>query len=90
MSAIDENGSIDVCFYDRDTGNLIGCDYGVDNGETASVAWSGLASSTTYRWYARGTDVLLNDVTSETVEFTTAATADMIIIVGAIGSLPSK
>jgi hypothetical protein len=75
-----ENGSIDVCFYESDTGNLIDCDYGVDNGETASVAWSGLASNTTYRWYARGTDVLLNEVTSEIVEFTTSATAAVPIL----------
>jgi hypothetical protein len=66
-------GSIDVCFHDADTGAVIDCDYSVEDGATAAATWTGLATGTSYRWFARGTDVLLRQAESDTVEFTTAS-----------------
>ncbi|GAB6906757.1 hypothetical protein JCM12296A_25930 [Desulfosarcina cetonica] len=68
----DADGAVmDVYFYDAD-GNLIGVQEDVASGTTASVVWEGLASDTTYAWYATVDDGL-NTTDSPIWSFTTAA-----------------
>jgi serine protease AprX len=53
----DPNGdSLDVSFYDASGPTLIGTDFGVPNGGTASFPWNGLSADTTYNWYAEAYD----------------------------------
>ena len=46
-----DNDPVDVCFYTA-SGAEIGCVDNVASGQTASVAWTGLAAGTGYGWYA--------------------------------------
>lgn len=53
----DPNGdNMDVMFYNANNGNLIGTDYSVCSGCTASVSWSGLNYDSNYDWYAVADD----------------------------------
>jgi photosystem II stability/assembly factor-like uncharacterized protein len=45
-----------VRFYDASDDSLIGTDYNLESGERAYIIWNGLASSTTYSWYAVADD----------------------------------
>ena len=47
-----DGNSVTVNFYDADSGNLIGSDTVGSGTGTASVSWSGLTETQTYRWYA--------------------------------------
>jgi len=52
-----DNDYMDVYFYDG-SNNLIGVDYNVQSGTTASVLWQGLAEDTAYEWYAVADDCI--------------------------------
>ena len=52
---------MDVKFYDASDDSLIGTDFNVPSGSTASVTWSGLSPDTQYLWY-----VIANDSIYET------------------------
>jgi hypothetical protein len=68
-------GTVDVCFYEAEQRTLIGCDFGVAEGATASFRWQGLAGNTQYRWFAKAVNVDLEQARSETFAFTTQATS---------------
>jgi len=46
-----DGDNMDVTVYDASDDSIIGTDYDVADGNTASVTWSGLSYSTTYHWY---------------------------------------
>jgi hypothetical protein len=67
----DPNGdSMDVTFYDAIDDSVIGTDYDVSSGSTASITWSGLDYDITYNWYAVSDDSEYTN-TSDTWSFTT-------------------
>ena len=66
-------GTVDVCFYKESDQSVIGCDYGVAEGATATFSWQNLASDTEYRWFARAVDVEMEQSQSATFAFTTQA-----------------
>ncbi|MEF8879429.1 MAG: Hint domain-containing protein [Candidatus Thermoplasmatota archaeon] len=51
-----DGDSMDVTFYDNSDDSEIGSDDDVSDGDTASVTWSDLSGSKTYRWYVVVTD----------------------------------
>ena len=67
----DPNGNIlEVRFYNAFDSSLIGTDYNVPSGGTASVQWLALSYQTTYQWYAVANDGEY-DSFSSTWSFTT-------------------
>jgi hypothetical protein len=71
VDVADPNGdAMDVSFYDASGPTLIGTDFGVPNGGTASVIWVGLSADTTYSWYAEAYDGEFSTA-SATWQFTT-------------------
>ena len=50
-----EGDTMDVSFYQID-GTLIGCDYDIVSGDTASIEWGNLNYNTSYNWYAVADD----------------------------------
>ncbi len=67
-----DGDSLDVTFYDADDDSVIGSETSVSSGNTASVKWSGLSTSTSYGWYAIASDSDLNNQSS-TWSFTTGS-----------------
>ena len=65
-----DDDSMDVSFYDASDDSLIGSVSNVDNGSTASIAWSGLSYATTYFWYVVANDSI-SETRSDTWQFTT-------------------
>ena len=71
VNVVDPDGDpIDVSFYNDFGDILIGTDYSVPSGGTASVQWLGLSYDTTYDWYAVASDAEF-DTPSSTWTFTT-------------------
>ncbi len=67
----DPNGdTLDVTFYDVTDGSVIGTDYNVPSGSTATTTWSGLYQGTTYFWCTIANDGIENRQSS-TWSFTT-------------------
>ncbi|MDD4307296.1 MAG: S8 family serine peptidase, partial [Thermoplasmata archaeon] len=74
VSVTDPNGdAMDVTFYNAAGPTLIGTDNNVASGGTASIAWNGRTSDTTYTWYAVANDGELT-TQSPTWSFTTLDT----------------
>jgi len=74
VDVADPNGDpMDVAFYDASGPTLIGTDFGVLSGGTASVTWPGLSADTTYNWYAEAYDGEFY-TSSPTWQFTTMDT----------------
>ncbi|MFH1102020.1 MAG: PKD domain-containing protein [Methanobacteriota archaeon] len=69
-----DGDSMDIRFYNAAGDQLIGVDSAVSSGDTASVTWSGLQSSSQYSWYAVADDSQLQ-TTSNTWSFTTAGSS---------------
>jgi 2',3'-cyclic-nucleotide 2'-phosphodiesterase (5'-nucleotidase family) len=70
-----DSAALNVCFYQVGSPPvLIGCVDGVPSGSLASVAWTGLAGGSTYRWYAIATDAAGVATQSAVYSFTTAVT----------------
>jgi len=67
-----DGDSLDVTFYDADDDSVIGSETSVSSGNTASIKWSGLSTSTSYGWYAVAIDSELNNQSS-TWSFTTGS-----------------
>ena len=65
-----DGDSMDVSFYNASDDSLIGTDTSVISGGTASISWSALNESTTYKWYAVASDGMFS-TTSSTWFFTT-------------------
>ncbi len=68
-----DGDSMDVTFYDASDDSVIGTDYNVPSGGTASTIWSDLSYQTTYDWYAIADDET-DTTTSSTWSFTTEQT----------------
>jgi len=51
-----EEDSMDVSFFDASDDSLIGTDYDVPSGGTATVSWTGLEYNTSYSWYTIADD----------------------------------
>jgi hypothetical protein len=67
----DPDGNVmDVTFYDASTGQVIGTDFNVGDGERASVVWGGLSEDTPYEWYTMSNDGF-SKTPSESWTFTT-------------------
>jgi len=71
VDVVDSDGdSMDVSFYNDSDDSLIGIDFSVASGGTASVSWADLSTNTVYSWYA-----VVDDgdsiTTSSTWSFTT-------------------
>jgi len=61
---------MDVFFYNASDDSLIGTDFGVSSGGTASLAWSSLSEGAIYNWYAVADDGV-STATSSIWSFTT-------------------
>jgi len=66
-----DGDTMDITFYDASDDSIIGTDYDVPSGGTASVTWSGLDYDTTYGWYTIADDKKGGTNTSDTWHFTT-------------------
>lgn len=65
-----DGDSMDVYFYNESDDSLIGIDYDVPSGGTASTIWTGLSYDSTYNWYVKVDDNIAN-LTSPIWSFTT-------------------
>ena len=66
-----DGDSMNVTFYDASDDSIIGTDLGVNDGNTATLTWSGLSYSTLYSWYAVANDGFGDGDVSPTWTFTT-------------------
>ncbi len=66
-----DGDAMTVTFYNDATGSVIDTDTDVASDGTASVTWSSLSYSTTYRWYAVADDGVTDGPASSTWSFTT-------------------
>lgn len=67
-----DDDPMNVTFYDASDDSLIGTDYNVPSGGTASAGWLNLDYNTEYQWYAIANDTWLENK-SDTWTFTTKA-----------------
>jgi len=71
VAILDPNGDLmDISFYNASDDSLIGTDFGVFSGGTASVSWFGLAEGAVYSWYVIAHDGVFSNISS-TWTFTT-------------------
>jgi len=89
VDVLDPDGDLmDVSFYNASDDSLIGTDFGVSSGNTASVAWSSLSTGTTYNWYAvadDGNSITTSLTWSFTTSYATNAPFNSLPIDGATG-----
>ena len=71
-----DGDTMDIYFYNAFNDALIGTDYGVPSGGTASVEWWPLSAGTNYSWYAVADDGT-STTTSPTWSFTTNYAPDV-------------
>jgi hypothetical protein len=67
-----DNDAMTVSFFDASDDTVIGTHSAVPSGSRAEVSWSGLATDSTYSWYARANDGERDSPLSDTWSFTTA------------------